>query len=42
MTAILFHGLFDTTYLKNDLAAIFWLLIAVSLVLKKQNEKDFS
>lgn len=42
MTAILFHGLFDTTYFKNDLSAIFWLLIAISLVLKKENEKDFN
>jgi hypothetical protein len=25
MMVILIHGLFDTTYFKNDLAVIFWL-----------------
>lgn len=30
MTAILVHGLFDTTYFKNDLSAIFWLVLAGS------------
>lgn len=29
MTAILVHGLFDTTYFKNDLSAIFWLSVAL-------------
>lgn len=29
MTAILVHGLFDTTYFKNDLSAIFWLTVAL-------------
>lgn len=28
MVAILIHGLFDTTYFKNDLSAIFWLILA--------------
>ncbi|MDO8444025.1 MAG: hypothetical protein Q7S80_00785, partial [bacterium] len=28
MSAILIHGLFDTTYFKNDLSAIFWLILA--------------
>ena len=29
MVYILFHGFFDTTYFKNDLAVIFWLLFAL-------------
>jgi len=29
MLYILLHGLFDTTYFKNDLAVIFWLLFAL-------------
>lgn len=33
MVAILVHGLFDTTYFKNDLSAIFWLLIAFSIII---------
>jgi len=32
MTAVLVHGLFDTTYFKNDLSAIFWLLMAFAAV----------
>lgn len=28
MSAILIHGLFDTTYFKNDLSAVFWLILA--------------
>ncbi len=31
----LLHGLFDTPYFKNDLAAIFWLMIALAVVLDK-------
>lgn len=30
MIAILVHGLFDTTYFKNDLAVLFWLILALS------------
>ena len=33
MAAIMIHGLFDTTYFKNDLSAIFWLIIALAEVL---------
>jgi O-antigen ligase len=36
MFAILIHGLFDTTYFKNDLSAIFWLLIAGAFVLNRR------
>jgi putative inorganic carbon (HCO3(-)) transporter len=32
MIYILIHGLVDTTYWKNDLAIIFWLLIALSCI----------
>lgn len=35
MSAILLHGLVDTTYFKNDLAAIFWLLIGLAYVQTK-------
>lgn len=30
LSAILLHGLFDTTYFKNDLSAIYWLIIALA------------
>jgi O-antigen ligase len=33
MIAILVHGLFDTTYFKNDLAAIFWLIFFLGLAI---------
>lgn len=32
MVCILVHGLVDTTYWKNDLAMIFWLIIALSCI----------
>lgn len=32
MVSIFVHGLVDTTYFKNDLAAIFWLLIGLAYV----------
>lgn len=35
MTAILIHGLFDTTYFKNDLSAIFWIIVAFGLAIKR-------
>lgn len=35
MAAILIHGLFDTTYFKNDLSAIFWLIMALSFIQSK-------
>ena len=34
--AILLQGLFDTTYFKNDLALIFWLIIALIAILEKE------
>ena len=36
---ILIQGIFDTTYFKNDLAAIFWLLGAMSYLAKSANNK---
>lgn len=33
MTAVLTHGLFDSTYFKNDLSAIFWLTLALLMVM---------
>ena len=35
---ILIHGLFDMPFWKNDLAMIFWLIIACILVLQKQQD----
>lgn len=35
MTAILVHGLVDTTYFKNDLSAIFFLTIALIAILER-------
>lgn len=35
LIAILVHGLFDTTYFKNDLSAIFWLIIALTVITTK-------
>ena len=35
LISILVHGLFDTTYFKNDLSTIFWLTFALSFILKK-------
>jgi putative inorganic carbon (HCO3(-)) transporter len=40
MFAILVHGFFDTTYFKNDLAALFWLLIGAGLILRRESEHE--
>jgi O-antigen ligase len=40
MTAIIIHGLVDVPYFKNDLAIIFWVIIALTVILIKQNEKE--
>lgn len=37
---ILGHGLIDTPYFKNDASYLFWLLIAILLVLKNSNKND--
>ncbi len=33
MIAVLVHGIIDTTYFKNDLSAIFWIIVAVSVII---------
>ena len=40
LSAILIHGLVDTPYFKNDLSIIFWVIIAVSIVIFKQTERN--
>ncbi|MFA7253005.1 MAG: O-antigen ligase family protein [Patescibacteria group bacterium] len=42
MTAVLIHGLFDTTYFKNDLSALFWLLLALTFIYRKDDGKDLA
>lgn len=32
MSAILIHGLIDTTYWKNDLSALFWIILALGFI----------
>lgn len=39
LAAILVHGLVDTSILKNDLAIVFWLAVALTLVLPKAQQK---
>jgi len=39
MVYVLAHGLVDTTYWKNDLSIIFWLIIGLMAVLKISNNK---
>lgn len=36
MSYILIHGLVDTTYWKNDLSMVFWLMIGIMAVIKKE------
>ncbi len=38
MLCILIHGLVDTTYWKNDLSVIFWLIVALSCTLRLKVE----
>ena len=38
MIAILIHGIFDTTYFKNDLSVIFWLLLALSIIVGEKKD----
>ena len=39
MSAIFIHGLVDVPYFKNDLAIIFWLLVAILGLIKIQHQK---
>ncbi len=36
LIVILFHGLIDTTYWKNDLSMIFWLLVIITIAKKQK------
>ncbi|MEI8061416.1 MAG: O-antigen ligase family protein [Candidatus Berkelbacteria bacterium] len=40
MASIVVHGLVDTTYFKNDLSAIFWLILSIGFLIKKPNENS--
>jgi len=40
MIVILVHGLIDTPYFKNDLAAMFWLLIGLMVVIENNNHSE--
>ncbi|MEI6499303.1 MAG: O-antigen ligase family protein, partial [bacterium] len=40
MSTILVHGLFDTTYFKNDLSSIFWLILAVAYLAQEGKDED--
>lgn len=40
MTAILVHGLVDTTYFKNDLSAIFWIVVFLTITLYVPSSKS--
>lgn len=42
MIVILIHGLFDTTYFKNDLSALFWLTMAIGFVISKESSTEKS
>ncbi|MDP2684698.1 MAG: O-antigen ligase family protein [bacterium] len=39
MVALLAYGFLDTPYFKNDLAIIFWVLVGLVVVLRKQNQE---
>jgi O-antigen ligase len=39
MLVVLIHGLVDVPYFKNDLAVLFWLLVALTALLKLKNKK---
>ena len=38
-SAILVHGFVDTTYYKNDLSVLFWLILAVMVVISSKDEQ---
>lgn len=38
---IIIHGLFDTNYFKNDLAAIFWLIMAWTFLTSKDSNEQY-
>ncbi len=40
MVAILVHGLVDVPYFKNDLSLMFWILIAITAIMKREYARD--
>ena len=40
MIYILAHGLVDTTYWKNDLSVVFWIIIGLMVVVKNDKISD--
>lgn len=42
MIAVLTHGLFDSTYWKNDLSALFWLTMAVGYIIAQSQMSNVS
>jgi O-antigen ligase len=40
MIVILVHGFIDTPYFKNDLAAMFWLLIGLMVIIENNNHSE--
>ncbi|MDP3836683.1 MAG: O-antigen ligase family protein [bacterium] len=40
MSALVIHGLVDVPYFKNDLAIIFWLIVAMAGIMKIKNTKS--
>lgn len=41
MSAVLIHGLIDTTYWKNDLAALFWVVIALAVLANRKLKTNY-
>ncbi len=41
MSAMLIHGLIDTTYWKNDLAALFWVVIALAVLVNGKSKVNY-
>jgi putative inorganic carbon (HCO3(-)) transporter len=42
MIWIVVHGMVDTTYWRNDLAVMFWLIVGINLILAKSQSEDIS
>jgi len=40
MTYMLVHGLVDTTYWKNDLSLVFWLIVGLMVILQNKNFRE--
>ncbi len=42
LITIIIHGLVDVPYFKNDLAILFWLIIALAAIVKLRNQKSYA